>query len=310
MLSIALICSRSVEATKDILNEKMDPVDAIEDILIEQMDGIETEYILGLDRTEELMRNAINSVAVGNTDVCFSLLDLLQQMNEEFVKIDKVMMPRLMERKLEEFNRSLRKVEDACYAIKHQDLGSKASSSDLSFSEAVKQPSILIPLYSVFTEGISFGFLLATVKLDDFPGFHLSPLQEPSLLMAWQGSLLVCFPFRFLLPDNPKLVEISGAILISAGFIALGSLPLLPFQKTLTTTTIGMVIHGVGLSVSMVGGFHHASLGYSDLRISILGAVLGGALYSSGHQSGSITFDRATLIIVSMKVVNIALISF
>ena len=78
----------------------------------------QTDYILGLaDLTGELMRNAINSVAVGNTEACFTLLALLQQMNEGFAKIDKVLLPRHVERKLEEFNRSLRKVEEACYAI-------------------------------------------------------------------------------------------------------------------------------------------------------------------------------------------------
>jgi len=77
-----------------------------------------TDYILGLaDLTGELMRNAINSVAAGNTEACFSLLNLLQQIDEGFSKLDKALIPRYVERKLGEFKRSLKKVEDACYAI-------------------------------------------------------------------------------------------------------------------------------------------------------------------------------------------------
>merc|ERR1719186_2300822 len=48
----------------------------------------QSEYILGLaDLTGELMRNAINSLGSGNMDVCFTLLDILQNMSDGFSRI-------------------------------------------------------------------------------------------------------------------------------------------------------------------------------------------------------------------------------
>ena len=62
-----------------------------------------TDYIIGLaDLTGELgrrlMRDAINSAAAGNTKTCFSLLNLLHQINEGFSKLDKDLIPRHVER--------------------------------------------------------------------------------------------------------------------------------------------------------------------------------------------------------------------
>lgn len=78
----------------------------------------ETDYVLGLaDLTGELMRNAINSVAAGDVDVCFSLLTFLQQIDDGFNRLDKTQTPNQVNRKLTVLKQSLRKVEMACYNI-------------------------------------------------------------------------------------------------------------------------------------------------------------------------------------------------
>jgi len=78
----------------------------------------QSEYILGLaDLTGELMRNAINSLGSGNMDVCFVLLDILQNMSEGFSRLPKHEAPRDIGQKVYTLKQSCKKVENACYAI-------------------------------------------------------------------------------------------------------------------------------------------------------------------------------------------------
>jgi len=78
----------------------------------------QSEFIMGLaDLTGELMRNAINSLATGNTEVCFSLLALLQTVAEAFDKLERKEAPRDLAGKVRVLKQSMRKVEQACYSI-------------------------------------------------------------------------------------------------------------------------------------------------------------------------------------------------
>jgi len=78
----------------------------------------QSEFIMGLaDLTGELMRNAINSLATGNTEVCFSLLALLQTFAEAFDKLERKEAPRDLGGKVRVLKQSMRKVEQACYSI-------------------------------------------------------------------------------------------------------------------------------------------------------------------------------------------------
>lgn len=77
-----------------------------------------SEFILGLaDLTGELMRNAINSLGSGDTQVCFSLLVILQAFAEGFNRLDWRECPRETGMKVRVLKQSLVKVESACYAI-------------------------------------------------------------------------------------------------------------------------------------------------------------------------------------------------
>jgi len=76
------------------------------------------EFILGLaDLSGELMRNAINSLGSGNLDVCFILLDFLQNMTDGFTSLPKYEAPKDIGKKMFTLKQSCTKVENACYAI-------------------------------------------------------------------------------------------------------------------------------------------------------------------------------------------------
>merc|ERR1740137_485467 len=78
----------------------------------------QSEYIMGLaDLTGELMRNAINSLGSGNMDVCFTLLDILQNMSDGFNRLPRHEAPRDIGQKVYTLKQSCKKVENACYAI-------------------------------------------------------------------------------------------------------------------------------------------------------------------------------------------------
>ena len=78
----------------------------------------QSEYILGLaDLTGELMRNAINSLGSGHMDVCFTLLDILQNMSDGFNRLPRHEAPRDIGQNVYTLKQSCKKVENACYAI-------------------------------------------------------------------------------------------------------------------------------------------------------------------------------------------------
>ncbi|XP_015916128.2 translin-associated protein X [Parasteatoda tepidariorum] len=75
-----------------------------------------TDYILGIaDLTGELMRKCINSVANGDIDEPFQLCYVLQNIHEAFLIYSNH--SRELKRKIFTLQNSLRKVENACYAI-------------------------------------------------------------------------------------------------------------------------------------------------------------------------------------------------
>lgn len=200
-----------------------------------------------------------------------------------------------------------------------------------SVKEALKKPSILIALYSVLVGAASLGFLQTTLEphLGDEPSIPLTSFQVGTLFMVVGGSYGLSLPIWGFLCDAtctkqaPKLVEIVGAVFVTAGFLVVGPLPLLPFKKTLVTVIIGMSLHGFGLGASVVGGFADAhksaiACGFPDtidtyglisgLWTSVfafgafLGPVVGGFLYSA------VTFDWAILMIIIMEMVSLVLL--
>lgn len=78
-----------------------------------------TDYILGIaDLTGELMRQAINSVGVGDTDKCFELSEFLHEIHNGFLIISgSGYGSRELNRKMQTLVESLKKVETACYTI-------------------------------------------------------------------------------------------------------------------------------------------------------------------------------------------------
>lgn len=220
------------------------------------------------------------------------------------------------------------------------DVGGSSPTSGLSdaekpsVKEAMSKPSILIALYSVLTGAASLGFLQTTLEphLGDEPSIPLTSFQVGTLFMVVGGSYGLSLPIWGFLCDATctknacKLVEIIGAIFVTAGFLVVGPLPLLPFKKTLITVIIGMTLHGFGLGASVVGGFadaHKSAIasGFPDtidtyglisgLWTSVfafgafLGPVVGGFLYSA------VTFDWAILMIIIMELISLVfLITF
>merc|ERR1719305_2027056 len=63
------------------------------------------------------MRNAINSLASGNTEISFSLLAVLQTFGEGFDRLERKDAPRDLGSKVRTLRQSMRKVEQACYSI-------------------------------------------------------------------------------------------------------------------------------------------------------------------------------------------------
>lgn len=109
--------TKSVEEvlTEDIANLSVDQLSIPPPLMVTVP---QTEYIMGLaDLTGELMRNAINSLASGNMEACFTLLSVLQAVGEGFDRLDRKECPRDIHSKVKVLKQSLKKVEGACYAI-------------------------------------------------------------------------------------------------------------------------------------------------------------------------------------------------
>jgi len=167
------------------------------------------------------------------------------------------------------------------------------------------EPTDIPTVYSRLTAGVSAGFLIVTMKnsidIWTYLVYHLSPLQGLSVTIIFAGSYyygVYNAPFwdSLLELDDPKLVQLAGAVLRVLGLVV-G--PLLPFHKTVTTLAIGIVLHSAGLDASESGGLPDAAL---SNFVFCFGWTVGWAV------GGRLDRARAILLILLMEVVNIAFI--
>jgi MFS family permease len=197
-----------------------------------------------------------------------------------------------------------------------------------SMKQALSKPAIGIALFKVMTAAASLGFLQTTLEphLHDLKvnGHALSSFQVGALFMAVGGTYGISLPLWGFLCDStlsrnsPKMVEIFGALFIGSGFVVLGPMKGMPFDKSLGSIIAGMALHGFGLGASVVGGFadaHKSAIkaGFPDtidtyglvsgLWTSVfafgafIGPVLGGILYDA------LTFRWALLFIVALEII-------
>jgi len=130
---------------------------------------------------------------------------------------------------------------------------------------ALQKPGILVALFKVSTAACSVGFIQTTLEP------HLATLNPPlsslqigAFFMVLGGSYGLSLPlWGFLcdlkaLKNSSKLVMGIGAVLIILGFMIMGPCKWLPFEKSVTSIIIGMILHGCGLGASLVGGFSDA----------------------------------------------------
>jgi len=194
---------------------------------------------------------------------------------------------------------------------------------------ALSKPSICIALFKVSTAACSIGFLQTTLEPHLASISSFTSFQVGAFFMVLGGAYGLSLPVWGSLGDSkltrnsPKLVEVTGAVLIIAGFLIMGPFKYLPITKSVPSIIVGMSLHGFGLGASLVGGFSdaHKSAVASGLpdNLDTYGLVSGlwtsvfafGAFVgptAGGFLYDAVTFRWAIFLVVGLEAAALALL--
>ncbi len=123
-----------------------------------------------------------------------------------------------------------------------------------------KIPGVLICAIGIATTSLTMGFLSATLE-PHIRQFNLNNLVVGLIFVCNGGLYAITSPFWGYLNDkkfNAKLLAFTGAISILIGFMIVGPASFMPFEPTVATVVIGLVLHGIGMGGILVTSFTDA----------------------------------------------------
>lgn len=194
------------------------------------------------------------------------------------------------------------------------------SKSGGSLLQVLKIPGVLLAACSIIVTSISIGFLQATLE-PHLRQFDLSPVTLGLMFVINGGTYALTAPCWGWLCDKkilPKIVTVTGCVLIILGFSLVGPAPFFPIGTVLWLCIIGLVGHGFGIAAQLVASFTDAlrtSIAYgfpnnletygliSGLWTSTfaLGAFIGPSL--AGILYDTIGFRYATMVVVVLNAI-------
>ncbi|XP_076270313.1 MFS-type transporter SLC18B1-like isoform X2 [Rhynchophorus ferrugineus] len=201
---------------------------------------------------------------------------------------------------------------------KQEDKRDKESSP--SVFKALKVPGIVIACASTIVTSTSIGFLQATME-PHLRVFSLKPIVLGLMFVINGGVYAITAPGWGWLCDNyipPKIITVTGCVLVAAGFCLIGPAPFFNFPVILWVCILGLVLHGLGMAAQLVASFGDAlrtaiTHGFPDnvetfglisglwTSTFALGAFLGPSI--SGILYDSVGFQNSSMFIVVIHLV-------
>jgi MFS family permease len=123
-----------------------------------------------------------------------------------------------------------------------------------------KIPGVFVCAIGIATSSISIGFISATLE-PHIRQFNLSNFFVGLIFICNGGFYAISSPFWGFLVDKkfkPKLLAFFGAMFILVGFLIVGPVSFLPFEPTVATVVIGLVLQGIGCGGILITSFADA----------------------------------------------------
>ncbi|XP_029169768.1 MFS-type transporter SLC18B1-like [Nylanderia fulva] len=127
-------------------------------------------------------------------------------------------------------------------------------------TKVLKIPGVMIASMSIIATSMSIGFLQATLE-PHLRQFNLSPVVLGLMFVINGGTYAMTAPAWGWLCDkycHPKVVTITGCVLVMIGFSLVGPAPFIPWSIEIWMPITGLVIHGLGMSAQLVASFTDA----------------------------------------------------
>lgn len=125
--------------------------------------------------------------------------------------------------------------------------------------KALRIPSVLLAIISVFTASIGVGALQTTLERH-LAQFDLSPMHIGMFFMLYGGSYALLNPLWGWVADNisSKLVIMIGSFLLGLGYLLVGPVPGLGIQSSYSLCIVSVVLVGLGVGAQLVAAFSEA----------------------------------------------------
>ncbi|KAL1140370.1 hypothetical protein AAG570_000302, partial [Ranatra chinensis] len=136
----------------------------------------------------------------------------------------------------------------------------EVESNNTSLTQVLRIPGVLLAACSIVVTSMSIGFLSATLE-PHLRQFELSPMVLGLMFVINGGTYALTAPCWGWMCDRkvmPKLVTVTGCLLLIVGFSLIGPAPFFPGETVLWVTIVGMVIHGLGIAAQLVASFTDA----------------------------------------------------
>lgn len=138
-----------------------------------------------------------------------------------------------------------------------KDFVKQKTTFDKQLLELFKVAPVVLGIFAIFGTYIISGFILSTLE-PHLRSLDLSPLQIGTVFFI--TSFIYCvssFGWSKLCKtyDSSEYITIFSALFITCGLILIGPATYLPFNLTITSTVISVIILGIGLGGGQITGF-------------------------------------------------------
>ena len=147
---------------------------------------------------------------------------------------------------------------------------SNSTAENCGLLRALKIPSVILAVLSVFSGSIAVGALQATLERH-LATFDLNPMQVGMMFMLYGASYAVLNPLWGWLSDRASstVVIFVGSILLGLGCLLVGPVPGFGLSPSYHLTVAAIIVAGFGLGAQLVAAFSEAqkaalAKGYPD----------------------------------------------
>lgn len=143
--------------------------------------------------------------------------------------------------------------------LKNSNSSEATQQANFGIMQALRIPSVLLAIVSVFAASIGVGALQTTLERH-LAQFDISPMHIGMFFMLYGGSYALLNPLWGWVADkiSSKLVIMIGSFLLGLGYLLVGPVPGLGIQSSYSLCIVSVVLVGLGVGAQLVAAFSEA----------------------------------------------------